>query len=65
MGDRRFQWRVIKASEPELEQLLNELDDEWEIFSVTPTIHFGLKVMGAPVPSEVLYTVVGRKPKRG
>lgn len=58
-----FVWRVVKASESELERLLNELDEEWEIFSVTPTIHFGSKVMGAPVPSEVLYTVIGRKPK--
>ena len=56
-----FQWHVIKTSEQELEDLLNQLDKEWEIYSVTPTIHFGVKVMGAPVPSEILYTVILRK----
>lgn len=56
-----FQWRVVKISEQELENLLNQLDKEWEIYSVTPTIHFGAKVMGVPVPSEILYTVIARK----
>jgi hypothetical protein len=57
-----YQWRVVKTSEDDLERILNELDDDWEIFCVTPTIRFGSKFMGAPVPSEVQYTVVARQP---
>jgi hypothetical protein len=61
----RYRWRVEKAREHALEDALNRLDGEWEIFSVTPTIHFGKKVMGAPVPSEILYTIVIRQPIQG
>lgn len=57
----RYQWHVERSREAELEETLNRLNEEWEIFSVTPTIHFGKKVMGAPVPSEILYTIVARR----
>jgi len=56
-----YQWHVVKARESELEEALNRLEQDWEIFSVTPTIHFGKRVMGAPVPSEILYTIVARR----
>jgi hypothetical protein len=64
MQDRRFQWRVVRTSEAELEHALNDLDDEWEIFSVLPTINFESQFMGVPVPSEVAYTLIGRKRKQ-
>ena len=59
-----YQWHVLKARESELEEALNRLEQDWEIFSVTPTIHFGKKVMGAPVPSEIFYTILARRPVR-
>lgn len=57
------EWHVVKVREDVLEQTLNELEQAWEIFSVTPTIRFGGKFMGAPVPSDVLYTVIARRHK--
>lgn len=59
-----YHWHVVKSRESELEKTLNRLEQDWEIFSVTPTIHFGKRVMGAPVPSEILYTIVARCPVR-
>lgn len=56
-----YEWRVVKIKEESLERTLNELEEQWEIFSVTPTVHFGSKFMGTPVPNEVLYTVVARR----
>jgi hypothetical protein len=61
----RHQWHVARSGESELEETLNRLDGDWEIFSVTPTIHFGKKVMGAPVPSEILYTIIVRRSIHG
>ncbi len=58
----RHEWHVERANEDALEQTLNRLDADWEVFSVTPTIRFGKKVMGAPVPTEICYTVVVRRP---
>jgi len=58
----RYHWHVENSNEHELEETLNRLEEDWEIFSVTPTIHFDKKVMGAPVPSEILYTIVARRP---
>jgi hypothetical protein len=56
-----YHWHVLKVSEDKLADTLNELEQAWEIFAVTPTINFGGKFMGAPVPSEVLYTVIARQ----
>jgi hypothetical protein len=53
----------VKVNEDSLADTLNRLDENWEIFTVMPTINFGSKFMGAPVPSEVLYTVTARKQK--
>jgi hypothetical protein len=59
----RYEWKMSKVREDRLEETLNAMDGRWEIFSVTPTIHFGAKVMGAPVPSEILYTIIARRPR--
>jgi hypothetical protein len=60
----RYHWHVVKVTEDELADTLNELEQDWEIYSVTPTINFGSKFMGAPVPSEVLYTVIARREQK-
>ena len=57
----RYEWNVAKVKEDALEATLNRLEREWEVFSITPTISFGGKFMGAPVPSDVLYTVISRR----
>jgi len=56
-----YEWRVVKVKEESLEDALNELEASWDIFSVTPTVHFGGKFMGTAIPNEVLYTVVVRR----
>jgi hypothetical protein len=57
----RYHWHVVKVSEDRLGDTLNNLERDWEIFTIVPTINFGSKFMGAPVPSEVLYTVIARQ----
>lgn len=61
----RYEWKVVKISEDALEKTLNGVADGWEVFSVLPTIYFGTRFMGTPVPSEVLYAVVLRRQKAG
>lgn len=63
--DLPYQWKVIKVKEELLERTLDDLEGGWEVFSVLPTIYFGKKFMGAPVPSEVLYAVVLRRETAG
>ncbi|MEN6492859.1 MAG: hypothetical protein ABFD16_01090 [Thermoguttaceae bacterium] len=58
-----YEWHVVKVREHELQGTLDALDEAWEVFSVIPTIHFGVRVMGTPVPSEILYSVIARRPK--
>lgn len=58
-----YEWHVVKVREHELKDTLDAVDEDWEVFSVLPTIHFGLRVMGAPVPSEILYSIIARRPK--
>jgi hypothetical protein len=60
-ASRRYHWHVVKVNEDRLAETLNKLEQDWEIFTVMPTINFGSKFMGAPVPSEVLYTVIARQ----
>lgn len=57
----QYEWHVAKVKESVLEETLNRLQQEWEIYLVMPTIHFGRYFMGAPVPSEVMYTVIARR----
>lgn len=58
-----FEWTVVKVEQDELEQKLNAMNAEWEIFSIMPVLQFGRQMMGAPVPSGVDFRIVGRKPK--
>lgn len=58
-----YEWTVVKVPQDELEQRLNELNAEWEIFTILPVLQFGRQMMGAPVPSGVDFRIVARKPK--
>ena len=58
-----YEWHVVTVNKDELEETLNALERSWEVFAVTPTIKFGSKFMGGPVPSEVLHTVIVRRQK--
>ena len=60
-----YEWDVVSASRAELKGKLQELERNWEIFNIIPTLDFEQKrvlTQSVSLPSEIKYDIVVRKP---